>query len=69
MATIGWLVAIGIILYFSFKLIDQIKSYIAGLEVRVDLLEENIKHLEMQNEDCEKMINSLSNRIIELERE
>ncbi|MFL1383614.1 hypothetical protein ACJOYH_05890 [Acinetobacter baumannii] len=69
MAAIGWLVTVGIILYFSFKLFDQVKSYLIGLEVRIDLLEEHARVLEMNNEDCEKMINTLSQRVKELEEE
>lgn len=67
MVILGWLIGIAIILYFSFRLIDQIKSYMTSLEVRVDLLENHVQLLNLYNEDCEKMINELSERINFLE--
>lgn len=42
---------------------------IQALEERIDSLEKHARVLEMNNEDCEKMINTLSQRVKELEEE
>lgn len=65
---LGWVLVLTALLFFIFKLFNTIKLYITSLEARVELLEEHTKLLSINSEDCEIMINELSQRIIELER-
>ncbi|MCU4582865.1 hypothetical protein KTJ32_17865 [Acinetobacter gyllenbergii] len=68
MATLGWIFGLGLVLYFFNKLINEFKTRMVEQEIRIDSLEERAKVAETYIEDCEIMINDLSQRIIELER-
>ncbi|HCQ9667030.1 TPA: hypothetical protein ACHKET_000900 [Acinetobacter baumannii] len=49
------------------KIEKRQKEILIASEVRAERLEERVKLLEIQHEDNEKMINDLSQRVIDLE--
>lgn len=49
------------------KIENRQKEILIASEVRAERLEERVKLLEIQHEDNEKMINDLSQRVIDLE--
>lgn len=49
------------------KIEKRQKEILIASEVRAERLEEQVKLLEIQHEDNEKMINDLSQRVIDLE--